>query len=112
MLRVEFPARRILTGPTPDILLTNPATGTRFLANVKAGVQAERMSVFSDAYIRAMRDAASVAASDVVLVTTAEPPVPVQANLHADRLAWWTVRTPEEALERLVPVLERLAGDV
>ncbi|MBV9109690.1 MAG: hypothetical protein JO306_09820 [Gemmatimonadetes bacterium] len=97
--------------PLPDVVISNPRTGAALGAEVRVGYQAKALPMTLLPHVDKVRKRLRAdydPAADVVIITTGEVPQPLRRWLDDDGVEYFEISSPEEAMERLEPWLERL----
>lgn len=97
--------------PRPDVVITNPRTGGVLGVELRAGSRGKRLPIALLAQVRGVRDrfrAEHPESLDLVVITTGEIPRIVSERFDNDGVEYFEVSSPEEAIDRLEPWLERL----
>ena len=97
--------------PRPDVVITNPRTGSVLGVELRVGSRGKRLPIALLAQVRGVRErfrAENPQSLDLVVVTTGEIPRIVSERLDNDGVEYFEVASPEEAIERLEPWLEQL----
>jgi hypothetical protein len=112
-LRFEIPPPYPRGGewPRPDVVITNPRTGAVLGAEVRVGYQAKHIPLSLLSLVRGVRErlrSDHSESADLVVITTGEILEILKPLLDKDGIGYLEVSSPEEAIERLEPRLERL----
>lgn len=95
-------------GPTPDFIVTNPATGAVLVGEVKSGAHAQDIPYSTLPQLRRIKEHDKSDRSAVVLITTSLLPDLVRDGLNKDGIAHIQVGSAEEAANRLENQLQWL----
>lgn len=108
-LTVEFPSP--YDGPVPDMVVSNDRTGAALGVELQVGRRAEYIPLSLLASVRRVQKrlhSGLPQPGDVVVITTGRIPWQVTDVFDKDGIEYHQVSSPEEAVERLDPRLQRL----
>ena len=111
-LELEIPTSgSSIGGPIPDFVVSNPATGSWIVGELKGGRQGKHLPFAMLPHVRALWErfrSDRHHPGDVVVITTGRIPNLVREGLDRDGIGFLEVSSPEEAVERVNERLESL----